>query len=133
MVLFFIKTSNQREGEVMKRIAIISLIVMFLTGQYAFSSCPYENLAQTGSEAQELTQEQAEEVLIELDEAINDGDMETLINSLMVSPSGSGICFIIGVILFDYGQYLLRNYPSYIYVTAMGYITLGILFIIVGC
>lgn len=49
----------------MKRIAIISLIVMFLTVQYAYATCSFENIP-TIEEAQELTQDQVGEIFIDL-------------------------------------------------------------------
>jgi hypothetical protein len=64
----------------MKKLAVISLIVMFLTGQYAFASCPYESLSQT-NEAQELTQEEMEELVINLLSSIDMEELEQIATS----------------------------------------------------
>jgi len=61
----------------MKKLAVISLIVMFLTGQHAFASCPYESLSQT-NEAQELTQEEMEELVINLLSSIDREELEQI-------------------------------------------------------
>jgi len=50
----------------MKRIAIISLIILFLTSQYSYATCSYGILKSTKLEAQELTQEEVEEIIITL-------------------------------------------------------------------
>ena len=64
----------------MKKLAVISLIIVFLTGQYAFASCPYESLSQT-NEAQELTQEEMEELVINLLSTIDNEELEQIVMS----------------------------------------------------
>jgi len=123
----------------MKKLAVISLIIMFLTGQYAFASRPYENLPQTGSEAQGLTQEQADEILIELINAASAGDTETLleqiekVNNLLESPMATGACLVMGIFLIIIGNFFMRTGNPSLQPVGTFFITWALIFIFLGC
>ena len=55
----------------MKRIAII-LSIVFLTCQFSYAMCPYEQLMQRMESQQELTKEEVDEILYELIERIGE-------------------------------------------------------------
>ena len=57
----------------MKRIAIISLVVVFLTANYAYATFPLEEFAERieNSQYQEMTQEEIEEIFVALLSAID--------------------------------------------------------------
>lgn len=59
----------------MKRIAIISLIAVFLTANYAYATMSLEELAYQIEPTQELTQEEAEILFVALLSAV---DMESI-------------------------------------------------------
>ena len=48
----------------MKRVSIISLVLVFLTCQFSYATCPYESCIKNKKDKQELTQEDIKEVFI---------------------------------------------------------------------
>ena len=62
----------------MKRIAVISLLAVFLTTNYAYATMPIEKLQQTLEKAQtqELTQEELEELYNEVTASIDLADFQ---------------------------------------------------------
>jgi len=80
----------------MKRIAIISLLAVFLTTNYAYATFNTEKLAQTIERAQyeELTQEEAEEFLIAAINAINPEILEG------IETNQEAICYASAFIVF---------------------------------
>jgi len=62
----------------MKRIAIISLLAVFLTSNYAYAIIPIEELAQKIEKAkyQELTREEVEQLYVDLITSIDSEDFE---------------------------------------------------------
>ena len=80
----------------MKRIAIISMLAIFLTTNYAYATFNTEKLAQTIERAQyeELTQEEAEEFLIAAINAINPEILEG------IETNQEAICYASAFIVF---------------------------------
>ena len=87
----------------MKRIAIIGLLAVFLTTNYAYATLTAKELTQTMEKAQhgELTQEKAEEFLI------------TIINSIHpevlggIETNQEDICLMSGVIVLALAYYAI--------------------------
>lgn len=87
----------------MKRIAIISLLAVFLTTNYAYPTLTSEDLAQGVEKVQqrELTQEEAEELFIKLISAVDleevmSGDLSSI--ESIVQPNQSTGCIILIII-----------------------------------
>ena len=86
----------------MKRIAIISLLAVFLITNYAYATLTSEDLAQGVEKAQqgELTQEEAEELYVALIfsidwEAVAEGDLSSIES---IQPNLSTGCTVLLVI-----------------------------------
>lgn len=50
----------------MKRTAVVSLIIVLLSCQYSYATCPLVSFIQTIEDPQELTQEEVEEIFAQL-------------------------------------------------------------------
>ena len=87
----------------MKRIAIISLLAVFLITNYAYATLTTADLAQGVEKAQqgELTQEEAEELFIKLISSVNleevmSGDLSSI--ESIVQPNQSTGCIVLIII-----------------------------------
>jgi hypothetical protein len=87
----------------MKRIAIISLLAVFLTTNYAYATLTTEDLAQGMEKAQqgELTQEEAEELFVGLISSVDleevmAGDLSSM--ESIIQPNQSTGCIVLLVI-----------------------------------
>jgi hypothetical protein len=87
----------------MKRIAIIALLAVFLTTNYAYATLTTDDLARGVEKAQqgELTQEEAEELLIRLISSVDleevmAGDLGSI--ESIVQPNQSTECIVLLII-----------------------------------
>lgn len=87
----------------MKRIAIISLLAVFLTTNYAYATITAEELTQGVEKAQqgELTQEEAEELFVRLISSVDleevmAGDLSSM--ESIIQPDQSTGCIVLLVI-----------------------------------